>query len=342
METFLGSLYTQLPIFVLLGIILLSLITLSKGADILVDEAVILSKKMGIPPIIIGATVVSLGTTLPETSVSVMAALAGNPDLALGNAVGSIICDTGLILGIAIIISPPILQKKQINFHGWFQLAMGILLILVSIPYKHLNNMTTIGGHITQSTGIIFLIILVFYILLSIYKAQKENGSVTIDDSNLSDTNKLTTLIKLALGIALVILSSKILIPAVQETALRLNIPQSIIAATLVAFGTSLPELMTAITAARKGQSELAVGNIIGADILNVLFVTGAATAVTPGGLAVPPQFFIILFPTMLFVLLVFRFGTILYNYHLKRSLGLILLGTYIIISLLSYSDKLI
>jgi len=135
----------------------------------------------------------------------------------------------------------------------------------------------------------------------------------------------------------LVILSSKILIPTVKETALRLNVPDSVIAATLVAFGTSLPELVTSITAVLKGHGELAVGNIIGADILNVLFVIGTSVSFAKTGVFVEPKFFNLYFPAMLFILAVFRVGTILYKKELKRPFGFILLGTYILISAISY-----
>jgi cation:H+ antiporter len=137
------------------------------------------------------------------------------------------------------------------------------------------------------------------------------------------------TLIKLVGAVAVVVLSAQALIPAVTESALRMNIPESIIAATLVAFGTSLPELVTAITAARKGHGELAVGNIVGADILNVLFVSGAAAAVTPVGLDAGPQFFRIVFPMMLFILAVFRVGIFISGSHMRRTFGWVLLITY-------------
>ena len=147
-------------------------------------------------------------------------------------------------------------------------------------------------------------------------------------------------LVKLIGGVVLVVIASRLLIPAVQEIATRLEVPESIIAATLVAFGTSLPELVTAVTAARKGHGELAVGNVIGADILNVLFVTGAAASVTPGGLSAPSHFFRVLFPAMLGVLIVFRIGVVLSKDKLKRPFGVILLAVYVAATLLSYAHR--
>ena len=144
-------------------------------------------------------------------------------------------------------------------------------------------------------------------------------------------TSSMTAIVlKVIAAIVLIVASSWVLIPAVEEAAIRLHIPKGVIAATLVAFGTSLPELVTAITAALKGHGDLAVGNVIGADILNVLFVAGVAAAVTPAGLAAPPDFFRVLFPSMLGVLIVFRVGVMFSGDRLQRPFGAILFVTYL------------
>ena len=143
--------------------------------------------------------------------------------------------------------------------------------------------------------------------------------------------------LKLIGAVALVVVSARVLIPAVNEVALRMSVPESIIAATLVAFGTSLPELVTAVTAARKGHGELAVGNIVGADILNVFFVAGAAAAVTPTGLTAGGHFFLVLFPIMLLILLVFRVGIFLSGDYMKRPFGYVLLAAYAVYTVVSY-----
>ena len=136
---------------------------------------------------------------------------------------------------------------------------------------------------------------------------------------------------------AFVVISAHVVIPGVTEAALRVSVPESVIAATLVAFGTSLPELVTAITAARRGQGELAVGNVIGADILNVLFVAGTAAAVTPAGLHAGGNFFTVLFPAMLFILVVFRVGVFASRDVLKRGFGYVLLAAYCIYIVAGY-----
>lgn len=342
MENIISHYLTTFNLPLLLLVIAITLFTLSKGADLLVNEAVLLSKQLRVPEMLIGATIISLGTTLPEASVSVYAALSGNPDLALGNAVGSIICDTGLILGIVTLLARPTFKKNIMNRHAWIQFLAGILLVLVALPFSSLNTVFTSGGNISQASGILFIILLFLYLFISIkWSKNKQNEPEVIIDTR-GKKSTILVLLNIAFGIFIIIASSKILIPTVEEAALRLYVPKSIIAATLVAFGTSLPEMVTAIAAVRKGQGDLAIGNIIGADILNVLFVVGASASVTPGGLAVPANFFTSLFPTMLFVLFIFRFGPMLTKYQLNRTLGLILLGSYFFINFLSYSNSLV
>ena len=310
------------------------------GAHLLVEEAVTLSVNWGVSKVIIGATIVSLGTTLPEAAVSVLAAMQGKPGLALGNAVGSIICDTGLILGIATLIAPLPLVPSIVGRHGRLQIAAGFLLVLSCTPYSSIASAFTEGGCLPQFMGFVFIALLVAYIWLSIRWAGRDassgdDGGMKVDESGVG-----YVLVKLIAGVALVVIASRLLIPAVQETAMRVEVPESIIAATLVAFGTSLPELVTAVTAAWKGHGELAVGNVIGADILNVLFVTGAAASVTPGGLQAPNHFFRVLFPAMLGVLIVFRIGVVFSKDKLKRPFGLILLAVYVVATFLSYAHR--
>ncbi len=385
MEELIHSYLLSFPTLALIMIVAAMLYTLSKGADILVDEAVSLSLHLGIPKMIIGATIVSLGTTLPEASVSVLAAINGNPDLALGNAIGSIIADTGLIIGIAAIIGSlpvdPIIVKRQ----GKIQVWSGVLLAVVSLPlFSHGN------GNISQWMGWIFMALLIYYIYTSIkwtrnssidevavasvseevtieesenqdddldidervkiektITAAKEFSKSSVDEETFEETNLtaeksplILQFLKLVAGIVLVIGSSKILIPSVEITAVRIGIPQSIIAATLVAFGTSLPELITAITAVRKGHGELAIGNIVGADILNVLFVIGAAASVTAGGLNVPVNFYKLQIPTMLIILIAFRMFSRRKDAdeEISTGEGLILLGIYLVYLILNFT----
>lgn len=332
MDVLIHGYLTSFSTLILVIIVAIMLYVLSKGADILVDQAVSLSLHWGIPKMIIGATIVSLGTTLPEATVSVLAAINGNPDLALGNAIGSIIADTGLIIGLAALIGHLPVDQMVTDRQGKIQFLSGILLAIVSLPFlSHGKN-----GNISQWMGWIFIILLIIYIYVSMKWAKKSNSSE--DNFTKEKSPIIIQILKLFLGIFLVIGSSKILIPAVEITAIRVGIPQSIIAATLVAFGTSLPELVTAITAVRKGHGELAIGNVVGADILNVLFVVGSAASVTKGGLDVPANFYKIQFPTMLIILCAFRFFTKNRKDEITKTEGLTLFGIYIIYLILNYA----
>ncbi len=339
MEALIIPYLENLPIIVLFIGIIGTLLLLGKGADLLVDEAVSLSIKWKIPKVLIGATIVSLGTTLPEAAVSVLAAVKGEPGLALGNAVGSIICDTGLIIGIASLISPLSLDKRTVNRQGWLQMASGFLLVLLALPWKFFGSgggEIFIPGVITQWMGFLFVILLAGYLWITIKWSR--GTDVSAEEFGDAEESPVPLLIvKLVIGIALIIFSSKLLIPTVQVTAVRIGIPQSIIAATLVAFGTSLPELVTAVTAARKGHGELAIGNIIGADILNVLFVVGISAAVTREGLAVPTKFYLLQLPAMLLILMSFKFITHVEKSAIKKKHGIILLVMYLVYTIVSY-----
>lgn len=317
----------------LLGIIAVSLVALGKFADLVVDYAVVLSERSGIPKVVIGATVVSLGTTAPEVAVSVTAAFNGNPGLAMGNAVGSIICDTGLILGVACLIRPLTIPWDIANRQGWVQLACGFLVVLLSIPWAAPLSPYTNGveGNFPQWAGFLCMALLAIYLWASV-KWSMGSGSESLegtDDDGEASAPAAILIVKIILSLAGVILAANVLIPAVTILARKNGVPEDIIAATLVAFGTSLPELVTAVQAARKGHGDLAVGNIIGADILNALFVAGAAAAVTPAGLTVAQSFFKISFPAMLFVLVVFRIGIYVCRTQLTRKFGIVLLVAY-------------
>jgi cation:H+ antiporter len=337
MEEALVQWVAGLPWFLLTALIIVSILLLGRGADLLVREAVALSERSGIPKVIVGATVVSLGTTTPEAVVSVLAAIQGRPGLALGNAVGSIICDTGLILGLACLIRPLPLDRKIVNRQGWIQLLAGILLVIACLPWASLPATFIEGGRLPQGLGFLFLILLVGYLGLTIHWS-RDAGEALEGLGEMDQSPVIVLLLKLLGGITLVVASSWVLIPSVGEAAMRLSVPESVIAATLVAFGTSLPELVTAVTATLRGHGELAVGNVVGADILNVLFVAGAAAAVTSGGLTAPSHFFTLYFPSMILILVVFRIGIYVSGEHLKRPFGFILLSVYLLVTTASYT----
>ena len=337
MEEALKQFFAQQNSWLLALEIIAILAVLGKAADWLVGEAVVLSERSGLPKVVIGATIVSLGTTAPEAAVSVLAALQGKPDLALGNAVGSIICDTGLILGVACLIMPLKLPQLIVKRQGWLQFASGWLLVAACWPWATGENPFETGGNLPQWIGFAFVLLLIGYLALSIRWAKSSGDETGLEEFEHDISASIGyVIVKLLVAVALVVGASHALIPAITEAAERMGVPSAIVAATIVAFGTSLPELVTAITAARKDHGDLAIGNIVGADILNVLFVAGISAAVTPSGLDAPKEFFQVQLPGMLLVLIVFRVGITLSGERLKRPFGAILLIVYLVITVVS------
>ena len=302
-ETLLQSLLAGQSTIILLVVIIVCIAMLSMGADWMIDGVVDLAERTGLPKIVIGATVVSLGTTLPEAFVSVMAAYMGNPGLALGNGVGSIIADTGLIFGLTCVLAAVPVNRFILNRTGWVQVGTATLLVLISIGVL---LTTDDDPRLERWVGFLFLSLLLLYLYITYVWAKQGTGVLPEDEAlehELMSVGKSWILI--VGGLLLVIIGARILVPSASEIAMRFGVPDDVIAATMVAFGTSLPELMTAIAAIRKGHPEITVGNIVGADVLNVLFVIGAAAAASP--LVIPMNFYYFHFPAMLIILFSFR-----------------------------------
>lgn len=324
------------PTWGLLVTMAVCIYVLSKGADYMVDGAASLALRTGMPRIVIGATIISLGTTMPEMFVSVLAAWTGNPGLALGNGVGSIICDTGLIFGLMCIISRIPVKRYILNRTGGVQVGAATLLVVVSVvSYIATDGRPVLGRWV----GLFFLGLLVGYLYMA-YRWASTGEKDEEEEEEDPDWGTLKSLIFTVVGLLGVIVSSRLLVPTAAEGAGRLGVPQDIIAATLVAFGTSLPELMTAVTSVRKGHPQIMVGNVVGADVLNCLFVIGAAATARP--LLVPPNFFEFHFPAMLMILYSFRvFIFMNKDGWFKRWQGSWILGVYVLYLILQYAFNL-
>ncbi|MCK9229083.1 MAG: sodium:calcium antiporter [Syntrophales bacterium] len=324
---------------VLIVITLAGIIVLSKGADWMIDGVVSLALKTRIPTIVIGATILSLGTTTPEASVSVMAAWMGDGGLALGNAVGSIIADTGLIFGLTCIFAVTPADRFILNRTGWVQVGTATLLVVFALAswYRSPAEPT-----LYRWVGVIFLVMLMAYMALSVHWARRSSAVIPAGGGTepLKTMDTPRSWILIIPGLVLVLAGARVLIPCATETAFRVGVPNDVIAATMVALGTSLPELMTAIAAVRKGHPEITVGNIVGADVLNCLFVIGASAAVSP--LSIPPTFFIFHFPAMLVILYSFRFFIFMNrDGTFKRWQGIWLLSIYLVYVTLQYAFNL-
>ena len=265
-----------------------------------------------------------------------MAAWMGNPGLALGNGVGSIIADTGLIFGLTCVLTRVPVNRFILNRTGWVQVGAATLLVVIALIVLAVADGPPI---LHRWVGVLFLVLLAGYMYITYVWARQ--GADDAADGEKEDDSELVGLGKCWLmllgGLFLVVAGARILVPSAAEIAYRLGVPDDVIAATMVALGTSLPELMTAITAVRKGHPEIMVGNVVGADVLNCLFVIGAAAVARP--LAVPSNFFVFHFPAMLLILYPFRvFIFMNKDGQFRRWQGAWLLSIYLIYLILQYA----
>ena len=318
------------------------------GADWTVESAVRLAGRLGMSKVIIGATIVSLGTTTPEMFTSVTAAFRGESGLSLGNAVGSIICDTGLIFGLGCVLTRLPLNRFVLNRHGWLQFGSGLLLVAICVGLAVASGGIGLAGADNEATwnviprwiGLVLVACLIGYLAVSVRWARQRPDAVeeTVVEvvevaaplvGPIARAGLVVTLITLIVGLAMVAGGSNVLIPAVSELAVRYGVPKDFLAVTLVALGTSLPELVTAIASIVKGHKELLVGNIIGADILNVLFVVGLSSCAAE--LPVPPTFYLLHLPAMMVVLLLLRAYIFIGRESFRRWQGIPLLAVYVL-----------
>ena len=335
---------------VLILIAIVAMVVVIYGADWLVEGAAGIAAKLGMPKVIIGATIVSLGTTTPEAAVSVLAAFSGNAGLALGNGVGSIIADTGLIFGLGCIMVALPADKFVLTRQGWVQ--FGSALILAVLCWVLFALMGT-AAEVTWPYGVLFLGMLVGYMIISVKWAKQhpsgephliegdKPGEVEIDQHEHAEEKSLLWLFGLGfIGLVLVILAGDGLVGSVSELATQWGVPDVVIAGTIVAFGTSLPELVVGIQSLRKGHAELLVGNVIGADILNVLFVVGAAAVAAPLAIADQTTSFVyVALPTMMAMLIYFRLCIFkaAKDGHFSKWMGWPLLLGYIAFTVVSF-----
>jgi len=284
---------------------------------------------MGMSTVIIGATVVSLGTTAPEAFVSVMAAFDGKPGLALGNGVGSIICNMALVFGLCSSLTRVPKDTFALWRYGWVQTAVCVLLV-ASIYVVALRHGGIEGVVLSRWIGVGLCVLLVGYMMLSVRWSRSHPETLEAEAPPTVGAGRgwrlvVPSALALLFGLVLIIGGANVMVGSVGALCKHYGVPQSVLAVTLVAFGTSLPEL-TGVVALMKGHPGLLVGNIMGANILNMLFVVGASATVIP--LAVPPEFFYLHLPMMLVALVLFRlygFGRSSHFYR-RQGIGLVVL----------------
>ena len=250
-----------------LFILIFGFLLLVKGADFFVDGSSKIAKKFGIPELIIGLTIVAMGTSAPETAVSIAAALKGTADISIGNVVGSNILNILIILGLSATIRAIKVGKTTIKYEIPFMIAISALLLLLGLD-----------GTIDFKDGIILWLLFIAYLTYLIIMAKKDKQKKEKKSKVILWQAILTTLV----GLALIIVGSDISVDAASKIARYAGLSERFIGLTIVALGTSLPELVTSVTAAFKGNNDIAIGNIVGSNIFNILFVIGTSSLILP------------------------------------------------------------
>ena len=303
----------------------IGLVCLIKGGDWFVDGATGLARKFHVPEFIIGATIVSIGTTLPEVMVSATSAVKGIGDMAYGNAIGSVICNTALISALTIAIRPTEVERKSFRLPVFCFFIAAAFFLLISYLFRDFARIT----------GIVLLLMFIAYMIFVMVQGFRHQEKVETEEEGAETENALWKIIVLlAIGAALIALGARLLVNNGTKIAQWLGVPDTVIALTFVALGTSLPELVTAISALVKGHSNLSLGNIIGANFFNLALVCGTAITLAPFRLPIEKTIaglnasLVVDLPLMLLVMLILTVPTLI-RQKLSRVQGILLLLLY-------------
>ena len=254
-------------------LLVLGFVFLVKGSDWFVDGAAGIATKFGIPQLIVGLTIVAMGTSAPEAAVSITAAMNGSADITIGNIVGSNILNVLIILGLSAVVFPLTVDKDTIKFDIPVTIFATLLLIFLGKD-----------GNVTRIDGIILLVVFVTYLLILIRKAKKSQAQNTeiVSEENEKPKSMIMLLVMILGGLAMVIFGSRFVVISASFFARQFGLSERFIGLTIVALGTSLPELFTSVVAASKKNCDIAIGNIIGSNLFNILFVVGLSSLIIP------------------------------------------------------------
>ena len=293
-------------------ILIVGMLFLVKGADFFVDGSASVAKILKVPSLIIGLTIVALGTSLPEASVSITASIAGNNELALSNVVGSNIFNTLVVVGCSAMIAPCVMHRDIVKRDLIINLIVSVALCAFMFD-----------GVLSRLDGILLLIGLVAFMLILIRSALRYR----VEEETVEALPIGKSIILIIIGVVAIILGGNFVVSGASDIARQWGMSDTLIGLTIVSIGTSLPELVTSVVAARKGESSLSLGNAIGSNILNILFILGISGTLTP--IAVIPENIIdvaVLIGVALFVLILARF-----NDKMTRMKAAVFIGLYAI-----------
>lgn len=257
-------------------LLLIGFVLLIKGADIFVDGASAIAKKLGIPPVIVGLTIVSIGTSAPELAVSLISALEGNNDIAIGNVLGSNLFNSLMVLGVTAIVLPIVIVKKKVKSDFLINLFVTVLLFILTFDGLFGSSI----NRISRFDGLILVIICIAYMIFLVMKAKKTNmPEPTEEEKNINVFIKILLII---IGAAGIVCGGQLVVNSATKIATSLGMSEKLVGLTIVAMGTSLPELVTSVVAALKGENDIALGNVLGSNIFNMLLILGTSSLISP------------------------------------------------------------
>lgn len=255
-----------------IGLLILGFLMLIKGADWLVEGASGIAKRLGIPALVVGLTIVAMGTSAPEAAVSITSALKGSVDIAVGNVLGSNILNILIILGVTSCITPLLIKETTVKYELPFMIAVSIIFSIIGLQNEVIGIK---GGLILWALFIAYLAYLFIMTKKGLIEAEEED--------QIAHLRTIPILLFLTvIGIVIVVLGSNFAVDGASGIAKYFGVSERIIGLTIVALGTSLPELVTSVTAAKRGNADIAIGNIVGSNIFNILFVIGTSAIITP------------------------------------------------------------
>lgn len=297
-----------------------------KGADAFVDGASAIARKLKIPAFVIGLTIVAFGTSAPELAVSLTAALRNGNDIAIGNVVGSNIFNTLVVLGASAAITPIIVKKEMIKKDYPLSIFAAILLGILSLDMLFIKGADMQLG---RADGIILLLAFGFFMFTTVRAGLKGRSNAGEESSEdvATNVNIGKGVFLLLLGLAGIVIGGDSTVEGAKEIATLLKIDETIIGLTVVAFGTSLPELVTSVIAAKKGESDIAVGNVIGSNIFNIFFILGISATISPMGVTASFVYDI----AVLIAVMLLTYIPIAIKKKVSRSTGIIMVVTYIV-----------
>lgn len=319
-----------LPIVAVILLLAVGFAFLVKGADFFVEGSSSIAKKLKVPPIIIGLTIVAMGTSLPETAVSVTASLVQNNELAVSNVVGSNIFNLMFVIGVCSILTPIMVQKATVVRD--IPLSLGCALFLLVLGVSGLGDKA--GMTLGHADGVIFLIVFAGYIFTMVRSAMKARAAgqkIEIEGveecDNMKELSYGKSILFLIVGAAAIAFGGDLTVDTASRIAIELGMSQTLVGLTIVSIGTSLPELVTSVVAARKNEVDMAVGNAVGSNIFNILMVLGISSAISPVALIRENIIDIVLL--MVFSVMVWIFaGT---RKKIERKEGIIMVVVYLV-----------